>query len=460
MTYHVINADARATGLPDAFFHCVATSPPYFGLREYGDDDREIGDEKTPAEYVAEMVKVGREVRRVMRNDGVWWLNLGDSFASAGSGPQGDSPTARPGNRIAAEQAKRKDKNAGGTIKNKSLLMIPQRVALALQDDGWIIRAQIPWVKASAMPESVRDRPTVAHEYVFQLVKQPRYFWDPDAVRVEHAIGNGGRQRAALRETFDYANTDRKVRHVGNGHANLDDCHYNPNGRNIRTSDFFHAGLDELQSHIAHVRENGGMMLSDEGDPLAFLINSVGSKLAHFAMWPPKLVKPMILSSTSEKGCCPQCGAQWRRDTRSHTEAPAERPGNKPIRYMAAAVAGQGQTNMSHSNLGMVKRVETIGFSPSCECNAGDPVPCRVLDPFAGSGTTLQVCESLGRDSWGVELMAKNLPIIDERMKEKLDPQTMKPAKKYLVKGRETKHKSLTDLHAEYMAKLLPMAAE
>jgi hypothetical protein len=430
MAYHVINADARATGLPDAFFHCVATSPPYFGLREYGDDDREIGDEKTPAEYVTEIVKVGREVRRVMRDDGVWWLNLGDSFG--------------PG---------------------KSLLMIPQRVALALQDDGWIVRAHIPWFKASCMPESVRDRPTVAHEYVFQLVKQPRYFWDPDAVRVgsdvhvrkgvPHKLTQmegykglaGGTLKRDPNEPYGFARDIVTV------------------GRNIRTSDFFNAGLDEYEAHIAHVRENGGMMLSPEGDPLAFLVNPVGSKLAHFAMWPPKLVKPMILSSTSEKGCCPQCGAQLARVVEKTGEVVSSYAGGHIMKGSMARSRNRTRADLSvrePDGWGHLPKnvLRDRGFSPSCECNAGDPVPCRVLDPFAGSGTTMQVCEALGRDSWGVELMAKNLPIIAERMKETLDPQTMKPTKKYLVKGRETKHKSLTDLHAEYMAKLLPMAAE
>lgn len=415
MTHHVINADARATGLPDAFFHCVATSPPYFGLREYGDDDREIGDEKTPAEYVAEMVKVGREVRRVMRDDGVWWLNLGDSFASGEVGRH-DYAT---GNRIGPDKqavhgARKHAKRTTGLL-SKNLLMIPQRVALALQDDGWIIRAQIPWVKASAMPESVRDRPTVAHEYVFQLVKQQRYFWDPDAVRMPVSQTTGAR---AWRRIFDPSKIKKaaELKEAGVGGGNNGRRDPNATGRNIRTSDFFHAGLDELQAHIAYVRENGGMMLSDEGDPLAFMVNPVGSKLAHFAMWPPKLVKPMILSSTSEKGCCPKCGAQWTRVVERQRRP--TRPGNVLKANANRADAGNPMRHECATT--------TLGFSPSCECNAGDPIPCRVLDPFAGSGTTMQVCEALGRDSWGVELMAKNIPIIGERMKEKLDPQTMK----------------------------------
>lgn len=433
MTYHAINADARATGLPDAFFHCVATSPPYFGLREYGDDDREIGDEKTPSEYVAEMVNVGREVRRVMRDDGVWWLNLGDSYAKSPSGPQGVTDmrgvTAKP---IESRRINARIKTTAN-VPSKSLLMIPQRVALALQDDGWIIRAQIPWVKGSAMPESVRDRPTVAHEYVFMLVKQQRYFWDPDAVRMPHAAASLDRYEYGLHKTRKDGAIEGSVadrQHAGMAQSERMGDFMQANGRNIRTSDFFHAGLDELQSHIAHVRENGGMMLSDEDDPLAFLVNPVGSKLAHFAMWPPKLVKPMILSSTSEKGCCPKCGAQWVRIVEKHGGCAADTTTRRVTGiervHESGAVIGNVANPQRVPNEARGMTYKTLGFSPSCGCNVGDPVPCRVLDPFAGSGTTLQVCESLNRDSWGVELMAKNIPIIAERMKEKLDPETMK----------------------------------
>lgn len=284
MPTNIIQGDARQTGLPDAFFHCVATSPPYFGLREYGDDEREIGDEETPEEYIECMREVGREVWRVLRDDGVFWLNLGDSF-----GP------------------------------SKNLLMIPQRVALALQSDGWIVRAQILWVKANCMPESVRDRPTIAHEYVFLLAKSPRYFWDADAVRMPNAEGThcGATPENNVQQFGNAAGRNGAC--TGNGHkgGNLGLNIQNPNGRNLRTSDFFHAGLDEYERHLAHVRENGGLMLSPDGDPLAFLVNPVGNKLAHFAMWPPRLVAPMIKASTSEKGCCPKCGAQWVRTTKS-----------------------------------------------------------------------------------------------------------------------------------------------
>jgi hypothetical protein len=316
--------------------------------------------------------------------------------------------------------------------------MIPQRVALALQDDGWIVRAQIPWVKASCMPESVRDRPTVAHEYVFLLAKSQRYFWDADAVRMPHArvwdASNGG--SIAKNDAASARLANAKLRHQANAHSGTYPVP-NPNGRNVRTSDFFNAGLDEYERHLAYVRENGGLLLSDDGDPLAFLVNPVGNKLAHFAMWPPRLVAPMIKASTSEKGCCPKCGAQWARVVELRGETARDKASQ---RGWSNKADGNGLSRQGFDYSGAhgdnIRSRETLGFSPSCECNVGDPIPCRVLDPFAGSATTLQVCEALGRDSWGVELMAKNIPICEERLREKLDPETMKPLKPHARKAK------------------------
>lgn len=410
MTTHIIQGDARATGLAAALFHCVATSPPYFGLREYGDDDREIGDEPTPDEYIAEMRKVGREVWRVLRDDGTWWLNLGDSFAASGGHASHGKISA-----ASAAAGMNKPTKAPAGIASKNLLMIPQRVALALQADGWIIRAQIPWIKANVMPESVRDRPTVAHEYVFLLAKSQRYFWDADAVRMPNVepIRSTSPTRG---QTAWSVNSSSHPQRDSNGGVGG-----NPAGRNLRTSDFFHAGLDEYAAHLAHVRENGGLLLSPNDDPLTFLINPVGNKLAHFAMWPPRLVAPMIKASTSEKGCCPKCGAQWARVV----ERPFVGDNSTKGRAYADTRNPSGRVPGSDTRGCPSYKGQTLGFSPSCKCNAGDPISCRVLDPFAGSGTTLQVCEALGRDSWGVELMEKNIPIIQARLAEKLDPNAL-----------------------------------
>lgn len=204
MTISILQGDCRDVlkTLPDGSVHCVVTSPPYFGLRDYGVAGQ-IGLEATPDAFVAEMVAVFREIRRALRPDGTAWLNLGDSYAGSGKG----------GNPEAGKQATNKGSQTIGVlygtgktareaavtnitrktfdgVKAKDLIGIPWRVAFALQADGWYLRQDIIWSKPNPMPESVKDRCTKAHEYVFMLTKSQRYWYDPDAI-AEPAIYNG-----------------------------------------------------------------------------------------------------------------------------------------------------------------------------------------------------------------------------------------------------------------------------
>jgi DNA modification methylase len=172
--------------LPTASVHCVVTSPPYFGLRAYNGGEQEIGSEATPDAYVAALVAVFREVWRVLRDDGSVWLNLGDSYASGEIGRH-DSVQANNGRDWSGTRKgkTRMQTSLNTGLASKQLLGIPWRVAFALQADGWYLRSDIIWSKPNCMPESVKDRPTKAHEYVFLLTKQARYFYDADAVREE-----------------------------------------------------------------------------------------------------------------------------------------------------------------------------------------------------------------------------------------------------------------------------------
>lgn len=186
--------------LPEASVHCVVTSPPYWGLRDYGVEGQ-LGLEPTPEEHVTAMVEVFREVRRVLRDDGTAWVNYGDCYAP--SLPNG----------------------AG--LKPKDLVGMPWRVAFGLQADGWYLRSDIIWAKPNPMPESVTDRPTKSHEYVFLLSKSPRYFYDADAVREPdsgRASGNGfaGRQGGA-RQTNVSGGRGREERHEPGSGRNLRD---------------------------------------------------------------------------------------------------------------------------------------------------------------------------------------------------------------------------------------------
>lgn len=200
MTVRILTGDCRTmlATLEAGSARCCVTSPPYYGLRDYGHDGQ-IGLEQTPDAYVAELVAVFREVRRVLADDGTLWLNLGDSYASTGGahGGREDNQRGVGAKRThdagAGDQANRR---APQGLKPKDLIGIPWMVAFALREDGWYLRSEIIWHKPAPMPESVTDRPTKAHEQVFLLSKRERYFYDLEAIREPAKPWNAGQLRA------------------------------------------------------------------------------------------------------------------------------------------------------------------------------------------------------------------------------------------------------------------------
>jgi hypothetical protein len=179
MTVRILEGDCRdiLRTIPDESVHCVVTSPPYFGLRDYGVHGQ-MGLEATPDEFIAGMVAVFRECRRVLRDDGTLWLNVGDSYAGAPGGWQGKN-----GQRASRTFTARIDHDKRGNgCKSKDLIGVPWMLAFALRADGWFLRQDIIWSKPNPMPESVTDRCTKAHEYVFLLSKSARYYFDAQAV--------------------------------------------------------------------------------------------------------------------------------------------------------------------------------------------------------------------------------------------------------------------------------------
>lgn len=243
MTLRIIVGDSRTelAALPEASVQSCVTSPPYYGLRNYGVAGQ-IGLEPSPDEYVAEMVAVFRGVRRVLRDDGTVWLNIGDSYAQGGSGGQSRASTLRgnghgggkPLSRHlqALESGDRVSRKPPAGYKPKDLLGIPWRVAFALQADGWFLRSAIVWAKPNPMPESVRDRPTGAYEMVFLLAKQDRYFYDADAIREENAPPTQNRfSRTRKNEArVDVSRHDKK----GINGSGADYTKYSHCGRNAR----------------------------------------------------------------------------------------------------------------------------------------------------------------------------------------------------------------------------------
>jgi site-specific DNA-methyltransferase (cytosine-N4-specific) len=216
--------------LPDGSVDCIVTSPPYFGLRDYGTPGQ-YGLEATPAEYVETMRSVFTEARRVLADDGTLWLNIGDSYAypPGSAGRQGKGQ--REGRAFTAE-----GRPGTRAVPPKNLLGIPWRVAFALQDDGWILRSEIIWAKRNLMPEAVKDRPTRAHEQVFLFTKQPRYWYDADAIREESssAAQDAHNQRYARQYQ---AHTARAATTGQPGNVNSVGIHSRPGkgGRNARS---------------------------------------------------------------------------------------------------------------------------------------------------------------------------------------------------------------------------------
>lgn len=254
-------------GMADESVHCCVTSPPYFGLRDYGCDGQ-LGLEKTPEEYVSRMVEVFRDVRRVLRDDGTLWLNLGDSYAGYHGNKNSVVPTSAVNGWTNGTnentRGDRKPQDIG--LKTKDLIGIPWHVAFALQADGWYLRQDIIWHKPNPMPESVRDRCTKAHEYIFLLSKSPRYFYDADAIREPHITFSEKSKMSGGRNHFGIRNgTPEKGKNAGNNncHDGRRDQAFHPIGRNRRS---------------------------------VWTVSTQPYKGAHFATFPQRLIEPCILA--------------------------------------------------------------------------------------------------------------------------------------------------------------------
>lgn len=261
----IINSNSLHIPLADKSVQCVVTSPPYFALRDYGIDGQ-IGLEKTPAEYIETMVNVFRDVWRVLRDDGTLWVNIGDSYCSPNGRTTGHTYETRGPNSQMKHMTKAQ--NAGvkisyGNFKPKDLVGIPWRLAFALQDDGWYLRSDIIWHKPNPMPESVTDRPTKAHEYIFLLSKRQRYFYDADSIMEPYKQDSIGRYK------YEMDGTSPGARQPGKSTSRR-----------------------KTERGIRAPNEKGRNKRDVWSVPTQSYTGS------HFATFPPKLIEPCILAGS------------------------------------------------------------------------------------------------------------------------------------------------------------------
>lgn len=433
----------------DESIHCVVTSPPFYGLRDYGtepiiwadgerlpcsEDKHEWGEDQPSFHsgqveqtkwkningpgvagnvsrgnycqkcgawrghlglepevslYVLHLVQIFRKMRRVLRSDGTFFLNLGDSYAGSGAGGGGN----RKGNEHGQHDVfvgKGVRGNIPDGLKPKDLMGIPWRVAFALQADGWWLRNEIIWAKGisgeackygwsgGVMPESVEDRFTKAHEHVFFFTKSPRYFFDAEAVK-EDAVGVSAGNKAK-----SYGVNETPVRSEGEGKVET-----------VR-------GIPWKGSEKRNRRD-------------VWTIQRKNFRGAHFAVFPPELVQIPIQAGTSEKGCCSKCGSPWTRVIEKGLTAHDGKTECAYAKGMTAnrlALLRQAARERGEEYFNQAK---TIGWEPTCDCGSDEIQPCVVLDPFAGSGTTGKVALDLGRSAVLIELNPKYIKLIEQR---------------------------------------------
>lgn len=358
METNIIHNESCITGLaklPDKAIHCCVTSPPYYGLRDYGTNDQ-IGLEETPEEYVRKLVEVFREVRRVLRDDGTLWLNLGDSYNGSGKGgnPDGSCWKGFVGNDNRENSAKQK-KTDIKCIKPKDLIGIPWMVAFALRSDGWYLRQDIIWHKPNPMPESITDRCTKAHEYIFLLSKSAKYFYDADAIKEPVKESSVAR----LKQDLDNQKGSNRVPGKTNGAMkavgpkiggtkygdNSDIKYATKSGKEWVVKGYEHRGEGDkkLTGHSVYYDSDGNLIGNGYANKRSvWTVTTKPFKEAHFATFPEDLIAPCI------KAGCPEYGV--------------------------------------------------------------------VLDPFMGAGTTAVVARKLNRKYVGYELNSKYIDIAQRRM--------------------------------------------
>lgn len=427
---------------PDQLADMVVTSPPYYKAREYQDGDKPIppthwpacelkimygfpaikipemkcclGHEPDPLYYVAHMVLIFEKVRAKLKDTGTLWLNIGDTWKSQGGGI----------------------KNG---LRHKDMIGIPFMVAFALRTAGWYLRMDNIWSKPNPLTESVNDRPTKSHEYIFLLSKQKSYYYDGDAIRTEHKSESVKRAARARSEKH-------KMMNGAPGQTKHSPHKAKQNLNNKRTpSEVFAEGesLHEVGANKRSVWEEEDpwtlwqwLLLHGPADVIKPLLDKYvqendikhsvwwiangGIKESHFAAYPEKLITPCVLAGTSRKGNCATCGAPYRREA-DYKSIPTQKAAKTLVvdqRNHDADRRSRADNFQKDGKMpGYITQVTTNGWVKTCKCKSKTIVKPIVFDPFMGSGTTAIVAEANGCDYAGIEISKEYVAIKDTRMK-------------------------------------------
>jgi len=444
--------------IPAESVDCIVTSPPYWGLRDYGVDGQ-IGLEPTPQLYIKHLVQVSQELKRILKPSGSYWLNLGDTYCGGHKG--GSIYNKKQENKMRSQvpqydKGRPQSKPTVSFMIEKQKLLMPHRVAIALQDAGWICRNDVVWFKPSHMPSSVKDRLTNSFEFVFHFVKRRKYFYDLDAIREKHKTGEwkafppiGGLKQSTGNKNLTYSGNTPSSNPLGKNPGDAWDGRVrkragepksqNPSGiRSLSgsTYNYKHDGknpgdawrlkenecAEELNSPRARVCRNGYNAEEHFYHPIGknpsdfWRISPQPFPEAHFATFPLSLVRRPLLA-TCPQWVCKKCGKPRERITKP-TEEYSKFLGKGWHDHKKDSEAGFGHQKRGFSsrigNVQGIPKFETIGWT-DCGCGAGFKAG-TVLDPFLGSGTTLQEAMNQGKNGIGIELNPAYASMIMRRL--------------------------------------------
>jgi len=340
-------AEQKLSELPDSSVDTAMTIPPYWCLRDYGHEDQ-LGLESSPEKYVENLMSVFNELQRVLKPTGTFFLNVDDSY--------GNPDTS-----------------------DKCMAMVPERVMMAMVDNGWILRNKICWTKPNPMPESVKDRFSNTWEYVYMFSLNKNYYFDLDAVREPHSVSS------------------KKRLQQNNGNPNFDP---KTEGRNLNGEE--NLNVDEL------CHQNG----KNPGD--TWELTTANMPEAHFAVYPEELCEKPVKAGCPKKVCA-ECGTPYERKT---TEKIIENRQREEGDWVEEKPAGTINSGLRHEY--QKKGWETLGFEPVCECETEETEKGVILDPFAGEGTTGLVARKFNRNYLGIELNEDYADMARERIRKEI----------------------------------------